>query len=240
MKHAEVVVTPKIFVISMFDSEADVWYENMPSILEKNVTVPGASPLYPDAHCVESGEVCQLTTGEGEINAASSITALIYSGLFNLTSTYFLIAGIAGINPHVATTGAVTFARYAVQFDLQYEFDSRQIPSNDSSGYFPQDSVFPDEAAAIDYPGYYGVYGTEAFELNNNLKKRFVYLASLPKLNDTDSAQAYRATYGYAPANQPPSIVECDTGTSNVYWSGSVLGEAFSAYTKLLTNGSGT
>ena len=63
-KRAE-LVTPKIFVISMFDSEANIWYENMPSILEKNITVPGASPLYPDAHCTKSGEVCQLTTGEG-------------------------------------------------------------------------------------------------------------------------------------------------------------------------------
>ena len=168
------------------------------------------------------------------------MAALIYSGPFNLTSTYFLVAGIAGINPHVATGGSVTFSRYAVQFDLQYEFDSREVPSNDSSGYFPQDSIYPDEAAGIDYPGTGGVYGTEAFELNNNLKKRFVYLASIPKLNDTSAAAAYRATYGYAPASKPPSVVECDTGTSNVYWSGKALGQAFSAYTKLLTNGSGT
>src|SRR5947209_14777900 len=76
------IVTPKIFIISMFDSEANVWYDNMPSILAENITLPGASPLYPDAHCTETGEVCQLTTGEGEINAASSITALIYSDLF--------------------------------------------------------------------------------------------------------------------------------------------------------------
>ena len=33
--------------------------------------------------------------------------------------------------------------------------------------------------------------------------------------------------------------MKCATGTSNVYWSGSILGDAFSAYTKLLTNGSG-
>jgi hypothetical protein len=40
---------------------------------------------------------------------------------------------------------------------------------------FPQNSFFPDEAAGIDHPG---STGTEASELNNNLKKRFVYLAS--------------------------------------------------------------
>jgi hypothetical protein len=120
------------------------------------------------------------------------------------------VAGIAGINPHIVTTGSVTFSRYSVQLNLQYEFDSRQIPSNDSSGYFPQNSYTPDAVAGIDYPGQ--VYGTEAFELNNNLKKRFVYLASIPKLNDTAGAAAYRATYGYAPANKPPSVVECDIG----------------------------
>jgi len=74
-----------------------------------------------------------MTTGEGEINAASSLSALWMSGCFNLTSTYFMVAGIAGVNPHVATTGSVTFAKYAVQLDLQYEFAKTQVPNNDSS-----------------------------------------------------------------------------------------------------------
>lgn len=232
------IIAPKVFIVSLFDSEADVWYEHMPTLLDQNITVPGLSPLFPDTHCTSTSEVCQLTLGEGEINAATSLTALIFASTFNLTSTYFLVAGIAGINPHIATTGSVTFARYAVQFDLQYEFDARQIPANDSSGYFPQNSYYPDEAAGIDYPG--EIYGTEVFELNDNLKQRAMYLATQVALNDTPDAQAYRATYPYAPANQPPSVVACDTGTSNVYWSGSTLGDAFSNYTQLLTNGSGS
>jgi len=59
------VVYRETLKIVQFDSEADVWYENMPSILEQNITVPGFSPLFPDAHCTGSGEVCQVTTGEG-------------------------------------------------------------------------------------------------------------------------------------------------------------------------------
>lgn len=210
----------------------------MPTLYSQNITIPGLSPLYPEIHCTSSGEVCQITLGEGEINAASSVSALIYASQFDLTETYFLVAGIAGINPHVATTGSVTFARYAVQLDLQYEFDARQIPSNASSGYYPQNSYYPDETAGIDYPG--EVYGTEVFELNENLKERAMYLASLAVLNDSAGAAEYRSHYPYSPANQPPTVVACDTGTSNVYWSGSILGDAFSAYTKLLTNGSGT
>jgi purine nucleoside permease len=147
-----------------------------------------------------------------------------------------MIAGIAGVSPHVASTGSVTFARYAVQFDLQYEFDARQTPSNDSSGYFPQDANYPDTPDAIDYPG--EIYGTEVFELNVNLRSRAVYLAKLATLNDTDGAVAYRQAYA-SPGNKPPFVTECDTGTSNNYFSGSTIGDAFANYTKLLTNGTG-
>ena len=231
-------ISPKIFIISLFDSEADVWYENMPSLYDHNITIPGASPLFPDAHCTTAGDVCQLTTGEGEINAASSVSALLFSSHFDLKKTYFLIAGIAGINPHLATTGSVTFAHYAVQLDLQEEFSYNQVPSNDSSGYFPQDGYYPDSPLSSDYPTQYGIYGTEVFELNFNLVNRYAHIASLQHLNDTPGAAAYRAAYPYAPANQPPAVEICSTGTSNVYWSGSVLGDAFTNYTLLMTNGS--
>lgn len=170
-------ITPKLFIISMFSSEEETWY-NRPDInlLAKNITVPGFSPLFPDAHCTDAGDVCQFTVGEGEINAAASIMALWLSTSFDLTSTYFLIAGIGGVDPHVGTTGSINLARYAVQFDLQYEFDRSQVPTNWSSGYVPQDSSLPDApVVASNYPG--SIYGTEVFELNNNLKLRAVELA---------------------------------------------------------------
>lgn len=162
---------------------------------------------------------------------------MILSSDFNLTQTYFLIAGIAGINPHLATTGSVTFSQYQVQFDLQYEFSANQIPSNDSTGYFPQGAYYPDVPFSYDYPD--EVYGTEAFEVNKNLRDLFINITSQVQLNDTDGAAAYRSKYTYAPANQPPSVVACASGTSNNYWSGSVLGDAFYNYTLLMTNGSG-
>jgi purine nucleoside permease len=221
-----------------FDSEADIWYEDTTlNLYANNVTVPGFSPLFPDAHCTASGEICQMTTGEGEINAAGSVNALWLSGCFDLTSTYFMIAGISGGNPHIVTTGSVTFAKYAVQVGLQEEFDQSQVPANATSGYYPQNAYYPDEVNPIDYPG--SLYGTEVFEVNGNLLDRAFYLASLATLNDTEAAAKYRATYGYAPADQPPSVVKCDSATSDQYWSGSVLGYAFSNYTKLMTNGTG-
>lgn len=61
----EYVVKPKVFIVSMFDPEADIWY-GIPEfdILALNITVPGFSPLFPDAHCTADGDICQLVTGE--------------------------------------------------------------------------------------------------------------------------------------------------------------------------------
>ena len=181
--------------------------------------------------------MCQLTTGESEINAAVSISSLVASGLFDLTTTYFMIAGIAGINPKHGTLGDVAFCKYAVQVALQYEFDAREIPANFSTGYVPQGSTSPDE-----YPQ--SIYGTEVFEVNENLRDIAASLAStaLP-FNDSTTAMAYRANYDsdsiYAAATRAPGIVKCDVATSDVYYSGVLLGEAFENTTALFTNGSG-
>ncbi|KAF2172902.1 hypothetical protein M409DRAFT_62560 [Zasmidium cellare ATCC 36951] len=233
----EYVVKPKMFIVSMFDPEAEVWYgiEEF-DILARNITVPGLSPLFPDVHCTEDGDVCQLTIGESEINAATSIASLVRSPRFDLTTTYWMIAGIAGVNPEVATICSATFSRYAVQVALQYEFDPREIPANFSTGYIPLGSHAPDE-----YPQ--SIYGTEVFEVNQNLQKIAANFARKATLNDSADAVAYRAQYNassaYAAGAQPPSVVECDVATSDVYYSGALLSTAFGNFTKLLTNGTG-
>ena len=231
-------VAPKVFIFSMFDPEAEIWW-GIPEfdILAKNITVTGFSPLFPDAHCTANGEICQLVTGEGEINAAVTIASLVASPQFDLTSTYFLIGGIAGVNPEVATVSAVTFARYAVQVALQYEFDASEIPDNFTTGYIPQGSTRPDQ-----YPQ--SIYGTEVFEVNDALKKLAVGFARTATLNDSAEAVAYRAMYAstdglYTAGTQAPSVIECDVATSDVYYSGKLLSEAFGNYTKLATNGTG-
>ncbi|KAL6719622.1 hypothetical protein ACLMJK_001543 [Lecanora helva] len=230
-------VAPKVFLIDMFPPEGEVWY-NIPEfdLLEKNISVPGLSPLFPDVHCTGNYEVCQVITGESEINAASTITALTFSNLFDFTKTYFLIAGIAGVSPKVATLGSVTFARYAIQVALQYEFDAREIPDNFTTGYVPQGSTDPTE-----YPQ--SIYGAEVFEVNDALRQLAIGFASTAKLNDSATAATYRANYGstnaYQAGSNGPSVVGCDVATSDVYFSGTLLSEAFENTTKLFTNGSG-
>ncbi|KAL9105697.1 MAG: hypothetical protein Q9227_009181 [Pyrenula ochraceoflavens] len=237
LQNREDVIKPKVFIISMFEPEGNIWY-GIPefNLLARNITVPGFSILYPDTHCTADGDVCQLITGEAEINAAVTIASLVQSDRFDLTATYFLIAGIAGVNPEVATLSSVTFARYAVQVALEYEFDAREIPSNWSTGYLGQGAYAPGQ-----YPTF--IYGTEVFEVNAVLRSLAVGFAKTATLNDSSDAAAYRKKYSsssaYTAGASPPSIVECDVATSDTYFSGALLGEAFTNYTKLLTNGSG-
>ncbi|OJT11558.1 Purine nucleoside permease [Trametes pubescens] len=225
-------------VHTQFTPEEAAWH-GIPefNLLERNITVPGFSPLFPQAHCTNDGSICQAVTGESEINAASSMTALVLSPAFDLKRTYFLIAGIAGINPKQGTLGSVGFARYAVQVALQREIDAREMPANFSTGYFAQGTTFPGI-----YPQ--DIYGTEVFELNDDLRQVAIALAKRGTLADDERAQQYRANFAndsaYGAGAAPPSVIACDTATSDVYWSGKVLGEAFEDATTMLTNGTGT
>ncbi|KAJ5688531.1 hypothetical protein N7462_002923 [Penicillium macrosclerotiorum] len=231
-------IAPKVFIVSMFEPEANAWW-NIPEfdLLAHNITIPGLSPIYPDVHCTADYEICQLITGESEINAATTVATVAFSPLFNLTQTYFFVAGIAGVNPKRTTTGSATFARYAVQVALQYEIDIRELPHNYSTGYIPLGSDYPNQ-----YPS--SIYGTEVFEVNSDLRTIAANFARKANLSDSATAKAYRAHYRtvageYKAATLPPSVVECDVATSDVYYSGNILGNAFENTTKLFTNGTG-
>lgn len=221
-----------------FEPETTVWW-GIPefNLLAHNISVPGLSPQFPDVHCTSEYNICQVTTGEGEINAATTIMSMALSPQFDLTKTYFLVAGIGGINPERATIGSATFARYAVQVALQQEIDPRELPPKYSTGYIPQGASRP-----YQLPG--TIYGTEVFEVNADLRSLAVSLAKRADLADSDAAKAYRAKYAtangqYRAATSAPSVELCDVTTSDVYFSGKRLGRAFDRITSVWTNGTG-
>ncbi|PON30934.1 hypothetical protein TGAM01_v200354 [Trichoderma gamsii] len=236
------VLSPKVFIISMFDPEGQIWHDNfiqsgLGNLSSRVITTPGLSMLYTRIFCTQTGTVCQLTVGEGEINSAVSMTALILSSRFNLTQTYFLLAGIAGVNPRYATIGSVALARYSVQVALQYEIDPRSLPGDWPTGYIPYGRTYPFEYPCI-------TYGTEVFELSANLRDAAYNFTQRAKLVDADEPRRYRALYGsmgesYRMAVRPPSVVKCDGATSDVYYSGEKLARAFENTTALWTNGTG-
>lgn len=94
---AEAPITPKVMLISMFAPEAQTWIDRLE--LKQEIRVPGLSAEYPSIRC-NTQQVCLMVTGMGQTNAAASTLALALSPKFDLRKSYFLIAGIAGINPH--------------------------------------------------------------------------------------------------------------------------------------------
>jgi purine nucleoside permease len=200
------------------------------------VRVPGLSTLYPDVHCVGNHSICQVTTGMGEINSAATVMAVAFSDKFDLRETYFIVSGIAGVNPRHGTLGSVAIAKYTVQVALQYEIDARSIPDDWETGYLAYGTKKPFEYPTI-------LYGTEVFELNEALRDIAFNLAGGAMLSDSGATDTYRLKYAalghdFSPASQPPAVIKCDAATSDVYYSGTLLSSAFEKTSEVWTNGS--
>jgi purine nucleoside permease len=219
----------KVLIINMFQPEAAPWLAALqPS---EEIRVPGLDEDYPSVRCTADA-VCQMTTGMGHANAAASTMALLYSGLFDLHEAYFLIAGIAGIDPERGTIGSAAWARYAVDSGIAHEIDARELPRGWRDGYFGVLTDSPDSVPKFEYR-------TEMFRLDEDLLQRALILSRSATLEDSDDVAAYRRHYGAAPANQPPAVIQCDTLGGDTWWTGKRLGEHARRWTRLLTDGKG-
>lgn len=227
------VVAPrpvKVMIISMFAPEAAPWLAKLPAT--QATRVPGLSAEFPDVKCTPS-DVCVMTTGMGHANAAASTMALALSGQFDLTHTYFIVAGIAGIDPNVGTLGSAAWARYLVDFGLQQEFDAREKPAAWDTGYIGIGAPDPATKPKLEY-------GTEVFRLDEALLQRALSLSRRATLEDNDTARAYRRLYPQVAAQAAPSVLQCDTLGGDTWWHGERLGARATLWTKQLTDGKGT
>ena len=219
-------LAPKVLVITMFGGETKPWLEG--EALVRKIAVPGFAQAYPEVACTESG-LCVLTTGMGYANAASTIAALAFGGRFDLTKTYILIAGIAGVDPAYGTLGSAHWARYAIDGGLQNEIDPREAPADWSAGYLAIGAAAPGQKTTPRY-------GSEVYRLDEDLLQAAYKLSKDTALSDSDAAKAYRARYSAGPAAAPPAVTICDTVSSDTWWHGAKLGEAMAAYAKLITD----
>jgi purine nucleoside permease len=219
----------KVLIVNMFSLEAAPWVHALHELRE--IRVPGLPADHPAVSC-DPRAVCQMTTGMGHANAAASMMAVLYSGLFDLRQTYVIVAGIAGIDPLRGTIGSVAWARYVVDMGIAQEIDAREMPRDWRDGYF---GVMTDGPGKM--PGF--EYQTEMFRLDEDLLQRALALSRTAALEDRDDVRSYRAHYPSAPANAPPQVVQCDTLTDDTWWAGDRLGKHARDWTLLLTRGAG-
>ena len=71
--------------------------------------------------------------------------ALGMDGRFDLRKAYWLVAGIAGIDPADGSLGSAVWAEWVVDGDLAHEIDAREIPPDWKTGYVPLRKSVPYE-----------------------------------------------------------------------------------------------
>lgn len=219
----------KVLIVNMFSLEAAPWVHALHDLRE--IRVPGLSADYPAVSC-DPRAVCQMTTGMGHANAAASMMAALYSGLFDLRQTYVIVSGIAGIDPLRGTIGSVAWARYVVDMGIAQEIDAREMPRNWRDGYFGVMTDGPGKTPRFEYQ-------TEVFQLDEDLLQRALALSRTAPLEDRDDVRTYRAHYPSAPANARPQVIQCDTLSGDTWWVGDRLGKHARDWTLLLTKGAG-
>jgi len=219
----------KALVITMFAPEAQPWIDAFR--LDQKIPIPGLSPDYPDLRC-NADDVCLVTTGMGHANAAASTLAVTLDPRFDWRKSYFIIAGIAGIDPSQGTLGSATWARWLVDVGIAHEIDAREMPKNWRSGYYGILTKGPGEKPKLEYR-------TEVARVDEALLQAALTLTRNAPLKDSDKARAYRAHYKETAARSVPAVTQCDTLGGDTWWHGHRLGEHAREWTRLMTDGEG-
>jgi purine nucleoside permease len=220
----------KVLVITTLEQDAEAFVDHF--AMTEKVTVPGLLPSAPAILC-NTDDVCELTTGMGKANAAASVAEAIFGGQLDLSKAYFLIAGVAAIDPSQGTVGSVAWASHAVDFAISWEIDARSLPTGWTTGYLGIGTTSPTQVPGL-------LFGSEVYAISGGLLEEALTLSKGTRLGDNAAAQAVRALYASAPATAPPEVLECDSTSSDTAWGGALLGARATAWTALMTSGAGT
>jgi purine nucleoside permease len=234
------IIRPKVVVVAMFERGADTgdapgefqfWVER--EKLDRVIPFPAG---HRDVRTNADGSVLGIVTGMGNSNAAASIMALGLDPRFDLRRSYWLVAGIAGIDPADASVGSAVWTDFVVEGDLGQEIDAREIPADWKTGYIPlrkkkpyQLPLQPAEERA-----------DNCYQLNPGLLQWAYQLTKDTPLADTDSIRGFRARYTDSPkALQPPSVLVGSNLASSTYWHGKLLNAWANDWVGYYTEGRG-
>ena len=164
--------------------------------------------------------VLGIVTGIGTIKAAATIMALGLDERFDLSKAYFVIAGIAGIDPADGSIGSAVWTDWVVDGDLLHEIDAREIPKEWPTGYFPRARQKPFEGRAPDSNR------TLVYKLNKELTDWAYNLTKDDVIPDTEAMKKFRLRYKKFPkAQRPPFVLRGDQLSAMTYWHGEKLNE---------------
>lgn len=235
-----VPVPVKVVIITTFEKGEDTgdqpgefqfWVER--EHLDRRLPFPGGMR---DLRTNADGSVLGIVTGMTIGPAASSIMALGMDPRFDLTHAYWLLAGIAGVDPNVASIGSAAWAKWIVT-DIRQEIDPREAPQDWPYGILAIGATRPDEE-----PDPKRMWGNEpmAYALNPGLADWAFHLTQNLALKETPEVIALRATWtGFPNAQRPPFVLEGDTLGSDAYWHGKILTQYAEDWVRIHTHGQG-
>lgn len=224
--HEKTKLKVKVVVVSMFEigedsgdapGEFQLWRER-----ESLDTVFPMPHAHHDVFANEQKGIIGIVTGMGIARASAAIMALGLDQRFDLSQAYWIVAGIAGIDPLDSTIGSAVWTDYVVDGDLAHHIDAREIPDNWDTGYFPLFTHSPyanaDSVNVEDSPN------GEVYHLNESLAKWAYSLTKDTTLPNTPAMDALRSKYqGYPAALQQPVVTYGSHLSASTFWHGEKL-----------------
>jgi len=211
----------RVVIVSMFEIGADtgdapgefqLWRERQ----ALDVTIPFPQGFH-SLHYNPEAQVLGMVTGVGTAKSTAAVMAVGLDPRFDLRQAYWLVAGIAGIDPEDASIGSAAWASWLVDGDLAHEIDPREKPAEWDTGYFALDTSGPWDPARPEPSG-------EVFIANPRLRDWAFELTKDVALPDDPSIAAERARYTEHPnAQRPPFVLKGEQLSAMTFWHGAVM-----------------
>jgi purine nucleoside permease len=229
----------KVVVVNMFEVGADTgdvpgeyqyWVER-----EHLDTVLQFPEGYHELRMNKDG-VLGVLTGVGTARATATMMALGRDPRFDLTHAYFVVAGIAGIDPAVGSLGSAVWSDYVVDGDLAHEIDAREIPKDWKTGYVPLGKSVPYEEPRRARFGDDG----NVYQLNPALVDWAFEKTKDIKLEDTPGMSERRQQFEGAAAKRPPFVLRGGNLSASTFWHGKLMNQWAHDWVKYQTDGKST
>lgn len=192
----------------------------------------GYQALYSDG-----AGVLGIVTGMGSVRAAASIMALGMDPRFDLSRAFWLISGVAGVDPGRTSLGSVVLPEWVVDGNLAHEIDAREIPAD-----WPDGLVAIGKATPYQLPRQARFNGDDGivFRLNAALVAWAFGLAAGVELVDRANMEARRLQFEpAATAHRAPHVVRGDELSSATFWHGKLFSERARRWVHYQTEGLG-
>ena len=225
----------KIVMIHMMDGNPGEFSFYRESLNLEKLDLPGTGL---EALYLNDAGVLALVAGVGSVNTAVSLMALGVSEQFDFSQSYWLVAGVAGANPHTCSLGSAVWVDWSVDGDLAYEVDGRELPSDWSTGIIPLGAREPYGVSTMDATLLGRCY--QVFRLNPSLCAWAYELTRNVQLEQTKVAASYNARYVKFPHTRgSPKVIRGDNLSTSRFWYGVKLNTWAERWVERWTGGEG-